>query len=137
MPAHFAPEGDGRTIAVHFHGRLNKSSGGVCWFLDRGGGGAAVAEGERKLAMQRQQTGVVWSATIERGWEWDDTGCPIGLGLLLRGREAKDAVGFRCALRAESADIAYALCGSEGERQSENKERVGRGRGRCGRRRCR
>ena len=62
----------GRGRAVHFHGRLNKSSDGVCWFLDRSGCGegeagtreAACKAGRRKLAMQRRRSGAAAAAVM-------------------------------------------------------------------------
>ena len=97
------PRGNGkrgreRGRAVHFHGRLNKSSDGVCWFLDRG---AAVAGrgGKREAARQGGENwlcsggGLVlpllrWYPTIDRGWV-AVAGGPFGLGWTLRGERAK------------------------------------------------
>ena len=81
---------------MHFHGRLNKSSDGVCWFLDRGGcgegeeGRGREAGGENWLC---SGGGLVlpllrWYSTIERGWV-AVAGGPFGLGWTLRGGQAK------------------------------------------------
>ena len=121
------PGNQGR--AVHFHGRLNKSSDGVCWFLDRGGCGEGEG-GKREAARKGGENwlcsggGLVlplllrWYSRIDRGWPgWMGCSCRGALRprMDVAWRAGQIATGLLDRLRTQSADIAYALCGSGGE----------------------